>query len=278
MSNFEGHNFEKMKFEEPIIKEPNSKNQELEESQFEETNSDDSIEFEDGLKIDSINENEINSDDEFNHVTKPKNEIDIHQFLLGDNIYRLISQGLSDFDTNEELPDHIMVSDVSMKTSLRSKIHYCFYCDQGQNHIWQHLKHMHKAESEVIDALNESSSANKDLKLALIKNKGDHIHNLGVLRNKRGYLVVARAPDGMISYPENFLPCVFCKSWVAKDSVKRHRCNYIEIVVDKKNLMTNLSHTKLSKMVFKKEMEKIEGKPQSSEEKKIELCGNQRFR
>ena len=132
------------------------------------------------------------------------------------------------YHTNEELPDHIMVSDVSMKTSLRSKIHYCFYCDQGQSQIWSHLKHMHKAENEVIDALNENSSVNKDLKLALIKYKGDHIHNLGVLKNKRGYLVVARAPDGMTSYPQDFLPCVFCKSWISKMCMARHQKRYKE--------------------------------------------------
>ena len=46
--------------------------------------------------------------------------------------------------------------------------------------------------------------------------------------------------------------------------------------VDKKS-MTKYSHKKLSKMVFKKELEKIEGKPQSSETEKNVLQGNQRF-
>ena len=43
---------------------------------------------------------------------------------------------------------------------------------------------------------------NKGLKFSLIKYKGDHIHNLGVLKKKRGYLVVARATDGITSHPE----------------------------------------------------------------------------
>ena len=58
--------------------------------------------------------------------------------------------------------------------------------------------------------------------------KGDHIHNLGVLRKKRGYLVVSRAPDGINSYPEDFLPCVFCKSWISKMCMARHQKRYKE--------------------------------------------------
>ena len=51
----------------------------------------------------------------------------------------------------------------------------------------------------------------------------------------------------------------------------------MDIVVDKKNFKTKLLGKKLSKMVFKKELEKIEGKVQSSETDKNVLRGNQRF-
>ena len=51
----------------------------------------------------------------------------------------------------------------------------------------------------------------------------------------------------------------------------------MDIVVDKKNFKTKLLGKKLSKMVFKKELEKIEGKLKSSEAEKNVLRGNQRF-
>ena len=51
----------------------------------------------------------------------------------------------------------------------------------------------------------------------------------------------------------------------------------MDIVVDKKNFKTKLLGKKLSKMVFKKELEKIEGKLQTSEADKNVLRGNQRF-
>ena len=88
--------------------------------------------------------------------------------------FRLISQGLADFDTDEELPDKIIVSDVGSRSSLRSKLHYCFYCDQGQTAIIRHLKLVHNAENEVINAHNENDTVDEGQKLALIKFKGNY--------------------------------------------------------------------------------------------------------
>ena len=51
----------------------------------------------------------------------------------------------------------------------------------------------------------------------------------------------------------------------------------MDIIVDEKSFTKKISYKKLSKMVFKKELEKIEGKPKSSEAEKNVLRGNQRF-
>ena len=83
--------------------------------------------------------------------------------------------------------------------------------------------------------------ANEGLRFALIKSKGDHVHNLGVLRKKQGYLIVARLSDGITSNPEDYLPCAYCKSWLLKSSLKTHRkrCKFINILVDENEFKTD---------------------------------------
>ena len=116
------------------------------------------------------------------------------------------------------------------------------------------LRDCHPDETEVKQAKNEKDCQRGNLRIALLVRQGDHLHNLAVIEQKRGFLVVARDNANHIS--DEFLPCAFCKSWILKTrfSIHEKRCNFVEIVT---NNPPKTSLLKLSKKVFNEEMDKI---------------------
>ena len=90
----------------------------------------------------------------------------------------------------------------------------------------------------------------------MLRQKGNHLHNLEVVRQKRGYLVVAKNTNH--SWNE-FLPCAFCKSWILKNLSTKHRqkCNFFKLGTSNEHFQSNMSHLKLNKLVFNEEMDKL---------------------
>ena len=109
----------------------------------------------------------------------------------------------------------------------------------------------------MLKATNEKDKKDEILRISFLIKKGDHLHNLEVFRQKRGYLVVARA-NTKHKWDE-FLPCAFCKIWILKHLFTKHRqfCNFIKLVAGNEHFQPKMSHLKLSKLVFNEEMDKL---------------------
>ena len=107
--------------------------------------------------------------------------------------------------------EEVMPADIIVSAKDGIKAHYCYYCpsDVRQTQIHRHLRLMHADEKEMKEVKNEKDSTIGGLKMTLLKLKGDHLHNLEVVRQKRGYLQVARAATNASA--DEFVPCAFCK-------------------------------------------------------------------
>ena len=108
----------------------------------------------------------------------------------------------------------------------------------------------------MLKASNEKYKKDEILRISMLRQKGNHLHNLEVVRQKRGYLVVAKYTNH--SWNE-FLPCAFCKSWILKNLSTKHsqKCNFFKFGTSNEHIQSNMSHLKLNKLVFNEEMDKL---------------------
>ena len=89
----------------------------------------------------------------------------------------------------------------------------------------RHLEAVHENETEVAQALSlpKNSKERKNL-LALIRNKGNHAHNVQVLKQNRGYIIPARRPT-YIPNPRDYIPCDECFGYYLHMDMWRHKKN-----------------------------------------------------
>ena len=84
---------------------------------------------------------------------------------------------------------------------------------------------VHITEEEVKDYVMKEG-AEKARHLQLLKNKGNHAHNVKVLKDNRGFLHVCRSPsDPKHCDPKNFMPCHMCLLWISHIGVHKHVCS-----------------------------------------------------
>ena len=129
--------------------------------------------------------------------------------------------------TNRDVLQNLISKEIVVSDK---KVHYCYFCpgDQSSTQIQRHLRDSHANEIEVLKASNEKYKKDEILRISMLRQKGNHLHNLEVVRQKRGYLVVAK--NNNHSWNE-FLPCAFCKSWILKNLSTKHRqkCNLASV-------------------------------------------------
>lgn len=111
-----------------------------------------------------------------------------------------------------------------------NKKKYCPYCYNSYSKLSRHMKSAHSDEKEVYSIMNSHSSEEKKLRektLYKLKNLGNHIHNIKVLREKRGSLVVVyRPPENAKVDPYKYLPCSSCYGYFMGHDIKIHREYY----------------------------------------------------
>ena len=110
--------------------------------------------------------------------------------------------------------------------------HCCFVCGAMISNIMKHIR-THKTNSEVkqlreLEVGNlQSLSAEKQQEVKVLhevlRNRGDHLHNLAVMKQKKGELLVARR-----KYPfdsSKYGPCFNCLQWGISSNLGRHQAN-----------------------------------------------------
>ncbi len=118
-------------------------------------------------------------------------------------------------------------------------VHACLFCERLVTNISKHLRNVHKAESRVAkikaldpttkDTAEEKQEKRTKSKLLLddLRREGDHNHNLNVMREKRGQLILVRREAGAF-IADNYTPCTACLGWFHATELRKHmkyRCS-----------------------------------------------------
>merc|ERR1712107_49721 len=82
-------------------------------------------------------------------------------------------------------------------------------------------------EKEVKEALSAKlTKKEREKKMTLIINMGDHFMNKKVIVANRGQLVVSRATNDSKVQASSYGPCTTCFKWLLLDQLSRHNCPY----------------------------------------------------
>ena len=133
------------------------------------------------------------------------------------------------------------VSETAKTKRVQNQKHACLVCGKMVMHIGDHIK-IHKGVKEVDEILAHKENkkpASKDQPTAdagkkkkrayiprlslqeLYRNRGDHRHNMAVLRDKKGELIVSRRPTRNFK-SSDFGPCPKCYLWLTKINLPKH--------------------------------------------------------
>lgn len=123
------------------------------------------------------------------------------------------------------------------KNSIK-KINVCFYCETHiSSKISRHLLNVHKNEEEVkAIATLQKRSAERMSRLKQLENEGNFKHNIKVLKNGEGQLVVGRRNDD--SHAVKYLPCEHCRKFFSRRNLYRH----IKTCSQMQNFSTNTTN------------------------------------
>ena len=107
------------------------------------------------------------------------------------------------------------------------KKYYCAFCEKPLSKIMRHWKNRHCDERQVVEILgckNRNLQRNLATKL---RNLGNHLHNLKVLKSGEGQLEVVYRPKKEKNHPvPRYIPCVHCLGYYWRKEFWKHvrRC------------------------------------------------------
>ena len=103
---------------------------------------------------------------------------------------------------------------------------YCYYCGQPQARIQHHWYSMHSEEKEVVELVSMAPGMTRVREMTELRNRGNHCHNLKVLKDGRGTLVVLFNPMPGAK-PQDYSPCCFCLNYMNRAELLRHQCQFL---------------------------------------------------
>ena len=131
-------------------------------------------------------------------------------------------------EVDDKLQYKVTVSEKS-NTSYFDKKPYCYYCGVQQSHIQRHWFSMHREEREVIHVTGLADKNTRRNYITRLRNLGNHLHNMSVLREGQGELLVTYRSSKVIA-ATSYVPCEHCFKYLLKKDLYRHRCP----IMDKK--------------------------------------------
>ena len=100
--------------------------------------------------------------------------------------------------------------------NLYNQVHSCFFCGEILTNISKHLK-THKNEEEVKEIVEcDGSEKVKQAKWSMLRNKGDNQHNLKVLSEGTGEIILGRRTFESVNL-KDYGPCPGCLQWLKLD-------------------------------------------------------------
>ncbi|XP_069105224.1 uncharacterized protein [Argopecten irradians] len=211
---------------------------------------------EDNMDMGAVSDGNMNFEDgELGKDLIQDNDMDAIDNELEGNDDDMISEGVEDEPgkcSHEFLNEEFIIRDkvhpgIYVRKTLKSftsqtgrkkatdrvynNYHCCFVCKKLSTNILKHLR-CHKDHDDCIELLRlkkeiekgnskaEEIIAKKDqlkAKQTLLRNKGDDLHNMTVIKMKEGELIIARK-QGKFSSDE-YGPCPLCSEWIKKESL-----------------------------------------------------------
>lgn len=102
------------------------------------------------------------------------------------------------------------------------KRNYCLYCSKPKAKISQHLQTVHRNKPDVAKALfYQHNSKEWQVRLAILRNRGNFSHNSDVVRKGKGDLV-ARYRTQNIRNGKSFIHCIHCQGLYSKKTLWKH--------------------------------------------------------
>ena len=110
----------------------------------------------------------------------------------------------------------------SEKTTKLDKKHFCLFCGKGVTKLKRHLLSFHQGEPEMFNFM-AASGKSKEVELKKLRNAGDHLHNIDILKGGEGDIVVKKNIKRKTSN-EDYVPCPRCVGYFFKRDLWRHKC------------------------------------------------------
>ncbi|MES9884350.1 MAG: hypothetical protein ABW185_26180, partial [Sedimenticola sp.] len=106
-------------------------------------------------------------------------------------------------------------------------VHACVFCFKLFTNIQCHLEHKHSNQAQMkvirekklaievsVEEMKKTLNGDLKAKLNLLRNKGDNLHNLKVLKHKQGELLVKRRTTNNEKFSlDDYGPCPNCEEW-----------------------------------------------------------------
>jgi len=106
---------------------------------------------------------------------------------------------------------------------MHDKLHACYFCRKLVTNICRHYVTIHKREARVQEILAVDDCRLRADEIDRLRLVGDYHHNLHVLSEKTGQLIVVRRPTANSNLGgADFLPCQFCLGFFYRNELWRH--------------------------------------------------------
>ena len=149
----------------------------------------------------------------------PKKNIIIRDLIKNDKI----QSSEKDYSKNS-----IAISFINRENGDRKrkfdKRQSCYYCGKLHSKISQHYVVCHPTEQLVAEILKYPPGMSKNELMEKLRHLGNYHHNLKVIEENSGSLIVVRRPTHKVSYSD-FLPCVHCLGFFKKIELYKHTPN-----------------------------------------------------
>jgi hypothetical protein len=119
--------------------------------------------------------------------------------------------------------DKVAVSSRNHELSYFDKKPFCFYCGIPQTQLQRHWVTKHREERAVQEIIHATNKVEKRRSITKLRNTGNHLHNLEVLRQKKGEILVTYRSTRN-KHADAYVPCEYCLGYYVGSELHRHKC------------------------------------------------------
>ena len=144
------------------------------------------------------------------------------------NVTNKTSKEIENDDECDDMEiEHVNVNvpeiNINKKTTKLDKKHFCIFCEKAFSKLRKHLEKQHYSEPGMFSYMSAVTKEEKNAEFSKLRNKGDHLHNIEVIKSGSGTIVTKRKVKGNVKN-EDFIPCAHCLGYFFRRDLWRHKC------------------------------------------------------